>query len=176
MSNHEHQDSKHQPVQRKEMSRRQFLSYTLGGTTAFMVGGTVLPMVRFAVDPLLAKGGESALVKVIEESKVTAEPQEVKFKVRQVDGWYKSETEKVAWISRDASGAVFALSPVCKHLGCTVFWNTHGKNEYDCPCHDARYSKDGKNITVANLPLDEYVVDIQDGFVYLGGIIANTRG
>lgn len=175
MSNHEQHDSAHQPVKRNEMSRRQFLSYTLGGTTAFMVGGAVLPMVRFAVDPLLAKGGGSDLVKVIEESKVSDEPQEVKFKVHQVDGWYESETQKVAWISKDAEGKVFALSPICKHLGCTVFWNTHGRNEYDCPCHDARYSKDGKNITVANSPLDEYVVEVRDGVVYLGGIIANTR-
>jgi len=175
MSNHEHQDSKHQPAQRNEMSRRQFLSYTLGGTTAFMVGGAVLPMVRFAVDPLLAKGSANELVKVIEESKVTNEPQEVKFTINQVDGWYKGKSEKVAWISKDASGNVFALSPVCKHLGCTVFWNTHGKNEYDCPCHDARYSIDGKNLAVANSPLDEYQVAVQDGYVYLGGIIPNTR-
>jgi len=175
MSNHEQHDSEHQPIQRKDMSRRQFLSYTLGGTTAFMVGGAVLPMVRFAVDPLLAKGSESTLVKVLDESKVTTEPQEVRFKVHQVDAWYESETEKVAWISKDASNNVFALSPICKHLGCTVFWNTHGKSEYDCPCHDARYSKDGKNLAVANSPLDEYEVVVKDGVVYLGGIIPNTR-
>jgi len=62
-------------------------------------------------------------------------------------------------------------------LGCTIFWNTKGLNEYDCPCHDARYSKDGKNITVARFPLDEYdvKVDPENGFVYLGPIKPNSR-
>lgn len=175
MSNHEQHDSEQQPVKRNDMSRRQFLSYTLGGTTAFMIGGAVLPMIRFAVDPLLAKGSSSSLVKVVEASKISNEPQEFKFKVHQKDGWYESNPSLVAWISKDAEGNVFALSPICKHLGCTVFWNTKGLNEYDCPCHDARYTKDGKNITVANYPLDEYEVEVIDGNVYLGGIKKNTR-
>lgn len=175
MSNHEHQETAHRPVQRKEMSRRQFLSYTLGGTTAFMMGGAVLPMVRFAVDPLLEKKGEGTWVKVVEESKITTEPQEFKFQIHQVDGWYISDPELAAWISKDANNEIFALSPVCKHLGCTIGWNTKGKNEYDCPCHDARYTKDGKNLAVAPNPLDEYEVKIEDGFVYLGPVKANSR-
>lgn len=175
MSNHEQHETSHRPVQRKEMSRRQFLSYTLGGTTAFMMGGAVLPMVRFAVDPLLKKKGEGTFVKVVEESKITNEPQEFKFKIHQVDGWYESEPELVAWISKNQNGEIFALSPVCKHLGCTIAWNAKGRNEYDCPCHDARYTKDGLNLTVANSPLDEYEVNIDAGFVYLGAIKPNGR-
>ncbi len=177
MSNYEQHEEEHRPAKRNEMTRRQFLSYTLGGTTAFMMGGAVLPMVRFAVDPLLKKKSEGNFVKVVELSKIKTEPQEFRFKVHQVDGWYESEPEMVAWISKDEKGEVFALSPVCKHLGCTIFWNTKGLNEYDCPCHDARYTKDGKNITVARFPLDEYDVQVNNdnGFVYLGGIKPNTR-
>ncbi|WP_341278141.1 ubiquinol-cytochrome c reductase iron-sulfur subunit [Paenibacillus sp. FSL H8-0537] len=175
MSNHEHQESAHKPLQRKEMSRRQFLSYTLGGTTAFMMGGAVLPMVRFAVDPLLEKKTEGTFVKVVEESKITTDPQEFKFQIHQVDGWYVSDPELSAWVSKDANNKVFALSPICKHLGCTIAWNAKGKDEYDCPCHDARYTKDGKNITVAPNPLDEYEVKIENGFVYLGPVKPNSR-
>jgi len=175
MSKHEQHGSNHKPAERKEMSRRQFLSYTLGGTTAFMMGGAVLPMVRFAVDPLLVKNESSSFVKVVEESKITNEPQEFKFTIHQVDGWYESDPELSAWISKDDNGTIFALSPVCKHLGCTIGWNVKGKNEYDCPCHDARYTKDGKNITVSPKPLDEYEVKLENGFVYVGSIKANTR-
>ncbi|SFE90798.1 menaquinol-cytochrome c reductase iron-sulfur subunit [Paenibacillus algorifonticola] len=175
MSNHEHQESAHKPLQRKEMSRRQFLSYTLGGTTAFMMGGAVLPMVRFAVDPLLEKKTEGTFVKVVEESKITTDPQEFKFQIHQVDGWYVSDPELSAWVSKDANNKIFALSPICKHLGCTIAWNAKGKDEYDCPCHDARYTKDGKNITVAPNPLDEYEVKIENGFVYLGPVKPNSR-
>lgn len=175
MSNHEHQETAHRPVQRKEMSRRQFLSYTLGGTTAFMMGGAVLPMVRFAVDPLLSKKAEGTWVKVVEESKITNEPQEFKFQIHQVDGWYVSDPELSAWITKDANNQIFALSPVCKHLGCTIGWNTLGKHEYDCPCHGARYTVEGKNLAVAPNPLDEYETKIENGFVYLGPVKKNSR-
>ncbi|RXZ80239.1 ubiquinol-cytochrome c reductase iron-sulfur subunit [Paenibacillaceae bacterium] len=175
MSNHEHRDNAHQPTKRKEMSRRQFLAYTLGGTSAFLAAGPVLPMIRFAVDPLLAEKAETAYVKVVEESKLTAEPQEFKFKIHQVDGWYESDPQIAAWISKDQQGNVLALSPICKHLGCTIDWNTKNDNQYYCPCHEAKYSPDGKNLSVAPNPLDEYDVRLQDGFVYLGPIKPNTR-
>ncbi|WP_270171546.1 QcrA and Rieske domain-containing protein [Paenibacillus sp. SYP-B4298] len=175
MSNHEHHDSAHQPVKRKEMSRRQFLAYTLGGTTAFLAAGPVLPMVRFAVDPILTKKTEGTFVKVVEESKITNEPQEFKFQVHQVDGWYESDPEMAAWIAKDSQGNVFALSPVCKHLGCTINWNSQNDNQYFCPCHEAKYTKEGKNLKVAPSPLDEYDLKIEDGFIYLGPVKPNTK-
>ncbi len=132
-------------------------------------------MVRFAVDPLLEKKTEGTFVKVVEESKITTDPQEFKFQIHQVDGWYVSDPELSAWVSKDANNKIFALSPICKHLGCTIAWNAKGKDEYDCPCHDARYTKDGKNITVAPNPLDEYEVKIENGFVYLGPVKPNSR-
>lgn len=57
MSSHEEEQEPHPqgPPSQKEMSRRQFLTYTLGGATAFMGAGAVLPMIRFAVDPILHK-------------------------------------------------------------------------------------------------------------------------
>ena len=175
MSNHETHDSTEHVSKRKEMTRRQFLAYTLGGTTAFLAVTPVLPMVRFAVDALFQSSSNKELVRVIAESEITNEPKEVKFQILQKDGWYESTPTLIAWIAKDASGKIFALSPVCKHLGCTVKWNVKGKNEYDCPCHDARYTRDGKEITVADAPLDEYEVEVIDGFVYLGNIITNRR-
>lgn len=165
------------PKKRKKMSRRQFLTYTLGGTGAFLVATPVIPMIRFAVDPLLQSGGSSDMVKVVEVDKVTTEPQEFKFSKLQVDGWYVSEPEFTAWISKDANGNIFALSPVCKHLGCTVGWNNNPglPDQYFCPCHGAYYTKDGKNQAVAQGPLDEYEVEIRNGFVYVGNLKPNSR-
>jgi len=165
------------PVLKKEMSRRQFLTYTLGGTGGFLAALPLIPMIRFAVDPLLQSKGESDWVKVAEADKITTEPTEFKFNKLQVDGWHKSEPEFVAWIARDEQGRIFALSPTCKHLGCTVNWNTKPEfpNEYYCPCHDARYTKDGKNIVVAPAPLDEYEVKEENGYVYVGNLKPNSR-
>lgn len=172
MDHNTQQESTHQPVKRKEMSRRQFLTYTLGGAGAFMAGGTILPMIRFAVDPILQKKESSGFVKVIEESQVTSEPTEVKFKVHQIDGWYESDPKLAAWIAKGDDGRVYALSPVCKHLGCMVHWET---DEYYCPCHGAQYTKDGKALKVAPKPLDEYQVRTENGWIYLGPIEPNSR-
>ncbi len=45
------------------VSRRQFLSYTLTGVGGFMAAGMLMPMVRFALDPVLQKhaGGDFVL-------------------------------------------------------------------------------------------------------------------
>jgi len=56
-------------------------------------------------------------------------------KVLQVDG------TKLA-VSRDESGQLLALSPVCTHLGCLVEWNG-SERTWDCPCHGSRFGPDG---------------------------------
>lgn len=44
---------------------------------------------------------------------------------------------------RDEQGTVHAVSATCTHLGCIVNWNSAEKS-WDCPCHGARYSCEGK--------------------------------
>lgn len=175
--NNEEQHSNHKPKVKREMSRRQFLNYTLGGTGAFMLSMPLIPMLRFTVDPLLQERTEVAWVKVIESDKVTLEPTEVKFQVHVVDGWYEHDPKVIAWISKDEQGTIFALSPICKHLGCTVNWNTNQQyqNQYFCPCHGAHYTKDGEALAIAPAPLDQYKVKEENGWVYLGEVIPNKR-
>lgn len=176
MHDAKHEHSSEKPT-RREMSRRQFLSYTLGGAGAFMAAGVTIPMIRFAVDPILQPSGEGTFVKVVEESKITSEPKSFKFQVHQVDGWYESDTELEAWIMKDDKGEIYALSPVCKHLGCTVNWNADARyqNQFFCPCHEAHYTKEGKNLAVAPAPLDEYNIKLENGFVYLGKVQPNQH-
>ncbi|HEX7055929.1 MAG TPA: ubiquinol-cytochrome c reductase iron-sulfur subunit [Bacilli bacterium] len=172
------QSSQDKPVRRKEMSRRQFLNYTLGGTGGFMLGLPISYMLRFSVDPLLQPKGKGDFVKVVEASQITSTPKSFKFKKHQVDGWYESDPDFEAWIIKDDEGKIYALSPICKHLGCTVNWNTEpdtSPNQFVCPCHGAHYTKDGKNLVVAPAPLDEYQVKIDNGYVYLGPVIPNSR-
>ena len=52
-----------------------------------------------------------------------------------------SEGEPVAaW--RSPQGELFAVSPVCTHLGCKVHWNSV-ETSWDCPCHGSRFRPDG---------------------------------
>lgn len=157
---------------RREMSRRQFLSYTLGGSGAFMAAGMLVPMLRFAVDPILQPKKKGEWIKVVEESKITETPQSFDFTIHQIDGWYESDPKLTAWIAKE-KGEIYALSPVCKHLGCSIDWNTTNQNQFVCPCHGAHYTKLGKNINIAPEPLDQYEVKVENGFVYLGELHAN---
>ena len=51
MDHNKQQETAHKPVKRKEMSRRQFLSYTLGGAGAFMAGGIAVVCGHEAQNP-----------------------------------------------------------------------------------------------------------------------------
>jgi|SRR5690625_1888812 len=165
------------PSVRKQMSRRQFLNYTLGGTGSFMLSLPLLFNLRFAVDPLLQEDESSDWIKVAKVEDITETPQAFDFKRVVIDGWYKDNPRMEAWITRDTDGTIFALSPICKHLGCTVGWESSSQhpNEYFCQCHGAHYTKQGKNLAVAPEPLDEYEVKEDNGYVYLGNVVPNRR-
>lgn len=57
----------------------------------------------------------------------------------------KYEGEKIG-IYKDEQGGIHAIDPVCTHMKCEVKWNA-AELSWDCPCHGARYSVDGKVLT-----------------------------
>lgn len=164
---------------KKNVSRRQFLNYTLTGVGGFMAAGILMPMVRFAVDPVLQQAGTSDFIPTPQKvSEITEVPTRVDFSFEQTDAWYESEVSNSAWVYKDEKGEIVALSPVCKHLGCTVDWNTDKANpdHFYCPCHGGLYKKDGENVkgTPPIAPLDVYPIQEKDGYLYLGK--AEPRG
>lgn len=48
-------------------------------------------------------------------------------------------------IYKDLSGEIFAVKPICTHLGCLLSWNDVDKT-WDCPCHGSRFDFSGKNL------------------------------
>ena len=48
-------------------------------------------------------------------------------------------------IYKDKNGEIYAVKPVCTHLGCLLSWNNLDKT-WDCPCHGSRFDYMGKNI------------------------------
>lgn len=160
-----------------DVTRRQFLNYTLMGVGGFMAAGMVLPMVRFAADPLFKEQEGGEFVNVMPVNEITETPQLKKFKVKTVDGWHRFEEVKQAYILR-YQGEILALSPVCTHLGCLVSWegNPAYPNQFYCPCHGGRYKKNGVNIegTPPTAPLHVYETKIKNGDLYLGE--AHPRG
>jgi glycine/D-amino acid oxidase-like deaminating enzyme/nitrite reductase/ring-hydroxylating ferredoxin subunit len=61
----------------------------------------------------------------------------------------KYENETIA-LYKDTEGNLHAINPSCTHMKCSVAWNL-AEQSWDCPCHGARYSADGK---VLNGPAD----------------------
>ncbi len=160
------------------VSRRQFLNYCLTGVGGFLAAGMLAPMIKFAVDPALKKGKAGGnMVPVVDEAVLTGEPSNHGFKYKITDAWLgEQETELTAWIYKEG-GQVIALSPICKHLGCTVGWKNdpQKQNRFFCPCHNGLYEKNGKNVpgTPPMNPLDTYQVEVKNGKVYLGLVEPN---
>ena len=48
-------------------------------------------------------------------------------------------------VYKDTSGNIFAVNPICTHLGCILNWNNLDKT-WDCPCHGSRFNYMGTNI------------------------------
>jgi len=159
---------------KNQVSRRQFLNYSLTGLGGFMAAGMLMPMLRMAVDPVLAQKDQIGDLTNVSLSvdDITDEPQRVDWEVEQVDGWVESKVKRTAWVFKDEDGNIQAFSPKCKHLGCFVSWegSPDYPNEFFCPCHDGRYYKDGTNVphTPPLAPLDVYEQKVENGMLYLG--------
>lgn len=165
-------------VMKKQISRRKFLTYTLGATAGFLASGVTFSMIRFAVDPLLKKEGGSQFIDVNTPiNEITDTPKAIQFIVHRKDGWYNKPGGELmtAWVMKDKQANILALSPVCKHLGCTVNWNSNPSyaDEFFCPCHFGRYYKDGTNVpgTPPTKPLDHFETKVSNNRLLINPII-----
>lgn len=52
--------------------------------------------------------------------------------------------EKIG-IYKNPEGKIYAVKPICTHLGCLLSWNDIDKT-WDCPCHGSRFDYQGKNM------------------------------
>jgi menaquinol-cytochrome c reductase iron-sulfur subunit len=165
--------------QSKEISRRQFLTYTLMGVGGFLASTIMVPMVRFAIDPVLkAKGEKGGMAPVVDVKEITDVPKSYTFNLKLDDGWVKgTETTFTAWVYKEGDKIV-ALNPTCKHMGCMVSWegSPDHPNHFFCPCHFGLYTKDGTNVpgTPPKGPLDTYEQEVKDGKLYLGRVVPRT--
>ncbi len=48
-------------------------------------------------------------------------------------------------IYKNSDGQIYAVKPICTHLGCLLSWNDIDKT-WDCPCHGSRFDYMGNNI------------------------------
>jgi Rieske Fe-S protein len=129
-------------------NRRSFLGALLGVGSVFVGALLSVPLIRFALFPLLRHTTElkSSPVGALSEFSALTEPVMRTIQIEQVDGWRKAVSEKAVYVTKDAKGSLRVLTSVCPHLGCTVPWNKE-KHQFVCPCHGAQFSPDGTRIS-----------------------------
>jgi menaquinol-cytochrome c reductase iron-sulfur subunit len=125
-------------------SRRSYIGWLVGLCTAGVSALLAIPLVRFTLYPLTAKTTETKWSDVgpaADFGSVTA-PVQRPVTVEQIDGWRKTVSEKIVYVTKDGAGQLRVLSAICPHLGCSVQW-AGAKKEFVCPCHGASFSTDG---------------------------------
>src|ERR1700730_18256367 len=163
-------------------NRRSFLG-TLLGVGSTVVGALLsVPLIRFALFPLLRRTTElkSSPLGAVSEFSPLTEPVMRTIQIEQVDGWRKAISEKAVYVTKDSQGQIRVLTSICPHLGCTVPWNKQ-KKEFACPCHGAVFGPDGSRISGPSLRgMDTLQTSVENGhllvqFQYFRQLISNRE-
>lgn len=153
------------PAGVESISRRSFLGVLLGFGTVVVGAALSVPLLRFALHPLLTtttKTDWSDVGKVDELKSLTA-PVKKLITVEQRDGWRKIASEKAVYVLSTKDGALRVLSPICPHLGCSIPWS-EGKQQFVCPCHNAVFGLDGKRMAgPAPRSMDDLESKVEEG-------------
>lgn len=151
--------------QKTGSSRRSYLGWLIGLCTAGVGAVLCVPLVRFTLYPLRTRTTEVRWsdAGAFRDFESISIPVQRSITVEQIDGWRKTVSEKVVYVSKSSRGQLQALSAVCPHLGCSVQWRD-SKHEFECPCHAASFGPDGSRLGgPAPRPMDSLETEIQNG-------------
>ena len=128
--------------------RRSFLGALLALGSAFVGALLSVPLMRFAIFPLIRRTTDlkSSPVGSLSEFSSLTEPAMRTIQIEQIDGWRKTVSEKIVYITKDQQNQIFVLTSICPHLGCTVPWNKE-KKQFVCPCHGGTFSANGSRVS-----------------------------
>ena len=131
-------------VSKDQPSRRSYIGWLMGLCSAGVGVVLAVPLIRFAIYPLTAKTTDIKWSDVGPASDFGSltKPVQRLVTVEQVDGWRKTVSDKVVYVTKAGSGQISVLSAICPHLGCSVQW-TDAKHQFVCPCHGASFTTDG---------------------------------
>jgi len=136
-------------------SRRDFLTYVLGGALAAWIGAVLYPIFAYLKPP---HQGEVEVTSV-KVGKLTD--------IAKDSGTIIRFGSKPVILIRTPADQLVAFSAVCTHLDCTVQYRSDFGAIW-CACHNGKYDLAGRNISgPPPRPLDEYRVVIQGGEVFI---------
>jgi len=146
-------------------NRRSFLGALVALGSVFVGALLSVPLIRFAIFPLLRRTTDlkSSPVGPPSEFNSLTEPAMRTIQIEQIDGWRKTVSEKIVYITKDQRDQLSVLTSICPHLGCTVPWNKE-KNQFICPCHGGTFSADGSRVSgPSQRGMDTLETSVQDG-------------
>jgi menaquinol-cytochrome c reductase iron-sulfur subunit len=145
--------------------RRSFLGALLALGSTFVGALLSVPLIRFAIFPLIRRTTDlkNSPVGSLSEFTSITEPAMRTIQIEQIDGWRKTVSEKIVYITKDQQNQLSVLTSICPHLGCTVPWNKE-KKQFICPCHGGTFSADGSRVSgPSQRGMDTLETSVQDG-------------
>ena len=131
-------------------TRRGFINWFLGTSTAAFLLSVFYPVTRYLVPPEV---GESTAGTVT----LAIKPEDVKPNTGQI---FKFGS-RPGILVRTPVGELRAFSAVCTHLNCTVQYRADLSHIW-CACHNGHYDLNGKNVAgPPPRPLDAFVVNVR---------------
>ena len=129
-----------------QLSRRDFIKAATGVVGGVITAALGIPVVGYLIAPALRedKAGAPIVVGKLEDIPV-GKFHPFSFTVTKVNGWERTASNYGGYILRrsEAPDDILILSSRCTHLSCTVNWKEEAQ-VFICPCHDAKFDKDGK--------------------------------
>ena len=142
-----------QPVSRRGLFKYVLLAFSALATA----GGVLTPIIAYLWPPKQASATGGTRVDVAATQDLPVGKGEV-----------YSVNNKPVLVIHTPDGYK-ALSAICTHLGCIVFWNEQ-REVIACPCHEAYFSTNGAVISgPPTSPLEEYRVQVEGGQIYVEG-------
>ncbi len=148
------------------ISRRDFVKLTTAAVGAFITAAIGLPAVAYLIEPALITTSTDAWIPLGKlENFEIGKPTLSTFTRSKVNGWEKTVDSYGVLVLRKSQTEVQAFSNVCTHLGCRVNWQAEDQ-QYVCPCHNGRFSIDGKVVSgPPPRPLEMYATKIENGLL-----------
>jgi cytochrome b6-f complex iron-sulfur subunit len=138
---------------KKDMSRREFLTYAWGATLGLLAlqGGVGI---FFFMYPRFKAGEFGGMFFLGPESALPA-----------TDAPPSPNTAGKFWLVNTVDDGPKALYMVCTHLGCLYKWE-QSNNRFECPCHGSKFSREGFYIEgPAGRSLDTFLIAVENGEV-----------
>ncbi len=94
---------------------------------------------RTEMKDMIVNSTESLVIKKIKDSNLSFDD------IANNSGGIVEINKQKVGIYKHPSGELYAVKPICTHLGCLLAWNDVDKT-WDCPCHGSRFDYKGNNL------------------------------